>query len=119
MTSRRQRHDELENRLVDFGIGVCRQVLNGPRHRIMEHLAGQLLRCATSPAAHYSEARDAESRRDFIHKIKLCLKELRESRVWIRYLRAFTENGQGNERLLAECDELIAIMVASLRTARS
>jgi len=76
----------------------------------------QLLRCATAPAAHYAEARAAESRRDFIHKMQLCLKELRESDVWLRYLSAL--RSLDCTALRAECNELISIFVTSLKTAR-
>lgn len=76
----------------------------------------QLIRSATSPGAHYGEARAAESRRDFIHKLQICLKELRESDVWLRYLSAL--RALDCKSLRSECNELIAIFVASLKTAK-
>jgi four helix bundle protein len=82
-----------------------------------DHIAGQLLRSATSPAANYAEACDAESRRDFIHKLKVCLKELRETWVWLRMAAELTKSADSTS-LINECNELIAIFVASLKTAR-
>lgn len=89
-----------------------------PRTRIGRHVAGQLLRCGTAPAAHYAEAQAAESRRDFIHKLRLCLKELRETAYWLKFTRRV---GMGDihalERAFAEADQLVAILYTSVRTA--
>ena len=67
--------DALENRPIDFGVAVCRAFRDLPEDHAGSHLCRQLVRSATSPAANYAEAREAESRRDFIHKMQLCLKE--------------------------------------------
>ena len=77
----------------------------------------QVVRAATSAAANYAEACAAESRRDFIHKLRSCLKELRETQVWIEILRR-TARPDGIGPVLQECDELTAIFVSSIRTAR-
>lgn len=72
---------DIEERLIAFGvrvINICQQL---PRNYVGKHFANQLLRSGTAPAAHYAEARGAESRRDFIHKLKICLKELNESQI--------------------------------------
>ena len=53
-----------------------------PKTKAENHIAGQLIKCGTSPAPNYGEAQDAESRADFIHKMKVSLKELRETKVW-------------------------------------
>jgi len=79
--------------------------------------ADQVLRSATSAAANYAEACAAESRRDFIHQMHICLKELRETQVWIEILRR-TSRPDGIGPVLQECDELTAIFVSSIRTAR-
>ena len=113
-----KRHEELEDRLIQFGVAVCKKVRAMPRDRVSDHFAGQLLRSSTSPAAHYSEARDAESRVDFIHKMKLGLKELRESLVWLKFQAGLSHDNETPE-LRDECHELIAIFVASVKTARS
>ena len=72
---------DLEDRLIDFAVRVIRTAESLPKTKVGRHIAGQLVRCGTSPAANYGEAQSAESRSDFIHKIKICLKELREARV--------------------------------------
>ena len=107
---------ELQERLIQFGLSVCHGLRAIPRDRVSDHFSGQLLRCATAPAAHYSEARGAESKRDFIHKMQLGLKELRESDVWLRFLGGLTRYDWTSIR--AECNELTAIFVSSLKTAK-
>jgi four helix bundle protein len=84
------------------------------------HIAGQLLRCGTSPAPNYGEAQGAESRADFIHKMKVCLKELRESRVWLLMIvRAKLIIPTSKlDPLIQETNELISIFVTSVRTAK-
>ena len=82
-------------------------------------MSGQLIRCGTAPAANYAEARSAESRKDFVHKMKVCLKELRETLVWLKLLRRL---GMGQQKTLEaavdEADQLVAIFVASIATAQ-
>jgi four helix bundle protein len=78
----------------------------------------QLVRCATSPFANYGEARAAASRRDFVHKLKICLKELREVLSWLKFIDvAGLSKGDRATALRNECDELIAIFVTSIKTA--
>src|SRR5438128_7252415 len=73
-------------RLIDFAARVGKVVDALPDTRLGRHIAGQLVRGGTSPAPNYEEACAAESRADFIHKLMICLKELRESRSWIRLI---------------------------------
>ena len=82
-------------------------------------LVGQLLRCGTSPFAHHGEVEAAESRKDFIHKLGVCLKELKEVRRWLRFMYALNLSlpVQRLRPLLIENEELIRIFVASIRTA--
>lgn len=110
---------DLEERLIGFGVRACRISASLPETFVGTHIARQLVRCGVSPAANYGEAQSAESRRDFIHKLKMCLKELRETQVWLKYgqrleLAALPEL----EDAIQECDELIAIFVTSIETAR-
>jgi four helix bundle protein len=83
-----------------------------------KHVAGQLLRCGTAPAPLHAEASAAESRKDFVHKLRLCLKELRETMTWLRYLQRL---GVGEEATIddsiSETDRAIAIVYTSIRTA--
>ena len=109
---------QLQERLTQFAISVCKNLSPKRRDPVSEHLTLQLIRSSTSPGAGYSEARDAESRRDFIHKMKICLKELRETYFWLQFKSGVTSRDSNDEALMKECDELIAIFVASIRTAR-
>ena len=77
---------DIEERLVELAAIVCGISGGLPRHDIGRHICGQLIRCGTAPAANYAEARSAESRKDFVHKMKVCLKELRETLVWLKLL---------------------------------
>ena len=108
--------EELQRRLILFGVGVCRHVGGIRRTIVTAHVTAQLIRSATAPAAIYAEARAAESRRDFVHKLHLCLKELRESGVWLQFLNELAANDTTRAPLMQESDELIAIFVASLKT---
>ena len=109
---------ELEDRLIDFAvmvIGVCEAL---PNSKAGNHIAGQLIRSGSSPAPNYGEARSAESRKDFIHKMKISLKELRETVIWLKIvLRKKLIEEQIAANAIAECSELIAIFVSSTRTA--
>jgi len=73
--------DDIEERLIAFAVRMVKLCDYLPKTQAGGHIAGQLLRSGTAPAAHYAEARGAESTNDFVHKLKLCLKELNESRV--------------------------------------
>ncbi|MFC1817341.1 four helix bundle protein [Thermodesulfobacteriota bacterium] len=74
---------DLEDRLIDFAVRIIRIAEALPKTKVGNHIAGQLIRSGTSPAPNYGEAQGAESRSDFIHKMKVSLKELRETRVWL------------------------------------
>lgn len=109
---------ELEDRLINFAVMVIGVVEVLPNSKAGNHIAGQLVRSGTSPAPNYGEARSAESRKDFIHKMKISLKELRESVIWLNIvLRKNLVDERLVTKVIAECGELIAIFVASTRTA--
>jgi four helix bundle protein len=110
----------LQDRLIDFSGRVIDVVEALPRSRAGNHIAAQLLRCGTSPAPNYGEAQSAESRDDFIHKLKVALKELRETFIWLRLIQR-KELIRPTARLapiLRECDELISIFFTSVTTAQ-
>ena len=110
---------DLEDRLVHFGSAACRLGEQLPSTPLGKHLALQLARSSTSSFANYGEVQSAESRRDFIHKLGLCLKELRETRTWLKFIREMELSApQSVDPVLHECDELLAILSASIRTAR-
>ena len=111
--------DELSERLINFAARVGKVVDARPDRRMARHIAGQLVRCGTSPAPNYEEARAAESRADFVHKLGICLKELRESRSWILLIirtELLPEHRMGE--LLDECDQLCKIIGQSIVTAK-
>lgn len=91
-----------------------------PNSRAGNHLAGQLVRCGTSPALNYGEVQSAESQKDFIHKMKVILKELRETRISLKIiqLKPLNKPPASLEQDLGECNELISIFVKSIDTAQ-
>ncbi len=117
--SKDERTFDLEERLIDFAVRIIRITESLPKTKVGNHIAGQLIRCGTSPAPNYGEAQSAESRSDFIHKMKICLKELRETKVWLKMIvRAkLMKPASKLEPLVNENDELISIFVSSIRTA--
>ena len=85
-----------------------------------KHVAKQMWRAVTGGGANYEEARGAESNADFVHKIRVATKELREAHYWLRVLQRSDWLGRGAvDRLVDEVDQLVAILVASARTAKS
>jgi len=118
--SKESRKYDLEERLIDFAVRIIRTAESLPRTRVGNHIAGQLIRCGTSPAPNYGEAQGAESRSDFIHKMKVCLKELRETRVWLLMIvRAnLLKPTSKLEPLIKENNEIISIFVTSIETAK-
>ena len=109
---------ELEDRLIDFAVAIVDVVEALPNNRAGNHVAGQLVRSGTSPAPNYGEARSAESRKDFIHKMKISLKELRETMIWLKIIsRKRLVEGEVVDAAISECDELVSIFVSSTRTA--
>ena len=107
------------DRLISFAARVGKVVDALPETRMGRHIASQFIRSGTSPAANYEEACAAESRADFIHKLAICLKELRESRCWIRLIiktEIMPDNRMAD--LLDEGDELCKIVAQSIVTAK-
>jgi four helix bundle protein len=114
------RHYDLEERLLEFASAVIDLSETLPNTRSGNHIAGQILRSGTSPYPNHGEAESAESRDDFVHKLKICLKELRETRRWARLVKR--KHWAGNETtlifVLRESEELIRIFMSSIRTAK-
>jgi len=109
---------DLEDRLLEFAARLTKLVDALPNSRTANHVAGQLLRCGTSPFANHGEVHAAESRRDFVHKLGICFKELKEVRRWLRFIaRIELVPLTRLQPLLAENEELIRIFSASIRTA--
>ena len=110
---------DLEERLVAFSIRIIDIINEMHDTKAAKHLSGQLIRSGTSVSLNYGEAQSGESRKDFIHKMKIVLKELRETYVCLTiiYRSALIEKGTLIEDTLKENDELIAIFVKSIGTA--
>ena len=118
--SGRHRKFDLEDRLLEFASAVIDLSESLPDTRAGNHVAGQVLRSGTSPYPNHGEAEAAESRDDFIHKLKICLKELRETRRWARLIKrkAWVKNEAALLFILGECEELIRIFHSSIQTAK-
>ena len=113
------RANDLEERLVQFAIAIVSLVGQLPQNSQIKHVGSQLLRSGTAAAPNYGEARAAESRADFVHKLKIALKELNETAIWLRILQGSVSLEQDIlPRLVAENSELCRILVASIQTAR-
>ena len=120
MTDQTRRNYDLQERVIDFAVRVLSAVESLPNSRVGNHVAGQLIRSGTSPASNYGEAQSAESRKDFIHKMKVALKELRETLVWLWIVQrtGLIEGADRCALLIEENNELISIFVASIATAQ-
>lgn len=115
-------HDkyDLEERLLEYAARIIRLTEHMSRSPAGLHVAQQVLRSGTSPLPNHGEAQAAESNRDFIHKLKLSLKELRETLRWLRLIKRvpLMEKPERVDPLLQETDELIRIFVTSIKTAQ-
>ena len=112
---------ELENRLVSLSLNIERLCKNLKDGFMSEHLSKQIIRSSTSAALNYGEAQSAESRNDFIHKISIVLKELRETQISLNLLSGSITNGQETQMQACqkECGELVAIFHKTVMTAKS
>jgi four helix bundle protein len=109
--------DDIQVRLIHFAVQIIKLSAKLPKTSAGRHVAGQLLRSGTSPAPNYGEARSAESTNDFVHKLKIALKELNETKVWLEIITrsemiAVEECFEINK----SCDELCRIISASVWT---
>lgn len=111
---------DLENRLIDFAVKATDIGENLPNTRLGNHLAGQLIRSSTAPALNYGEAQSGESRADFIHKMKICPKELRETFVNLKIIsrKNIFDDIKLLEAVMSENNELISIFTRSITTAQ-
>jgi four helix bundle protein len=110
---------ELEDRLIDFAVRIIKVADALPESPAGKHVSRQMLRSGTSPAPNYAEARGAESNADFVHKLKIALKELNETSVWLRMAcRAELMQPERLEELIDENQQLCRILNASVNTAK-
>ncbi|WP_204273584.1 four helix bundle protein [Draconibacterium mangrovi] len=111
---------DLEERLIRFAAMIIRLADALPNTPIGNHMKGQIVRSGTSPALNYGEAQSAESKNDFIHKMSVCLKELRETFVAIKIIKysGLVKNLNMLQDCYNENNELISIFVKSIETAK-
>lgn len=119
MISETKKYD-LEERLISFSLLDIEIVEQISGTKAGNHIAGQLLRSGTSPAFNYGEAQVAESRSDFIHKMKICLKELKETGIALQIVKRkpLVKDSAKVDVAIGECRELVSIFVKSIETAR-
>ena len=111
--------NDLSERLLAFAVRTVKLANAMPRNLAGKHIANQFLRAGTSPGANYEEARGAESARDFVHKLGIVLKELKESRYWLRLIsRSELMKPAGVASLIGESEELCAIFGQAVLTAK-
>lgn len=111
---------DLEDRFVEFAARIVDVVEALPKTRAGNYVAGQLIRCGLAPALLYGEAQSAESRDDFIHKMKIIVKELKESRVCLKLIirKQMIKPVARLSNLRDECEELVKIISKSIDTAK-
>lgn len=111
---------DLEDRLIEFSSRTIDVVESLPNTRAGNYIAGQFIRCGLAPSLLYGEAQGAESRDDFIHKMKIIVKELKESRVCLKLIirRQMIKPVSRLNDLRDECEELIKIVSKSIETAK-
>jgi four helix bundle protein len=109
----------LEDKLIDFAVLTAEIINEMPKNKFSNHLANQLVRSCTSSALNYGETQGAESKKDFIHKMSVVLKELRESHNCLRIIKR--SNSYHSEssvsKAISECNELVSIFYRSVQTA--
>ena len=111
---------DLEDRLVEFACRIIEIVETFPKDRAGNYIAGQLIRCGLAPALLYGEAQGAESRLDFIHKMKIVLKELKETRVCLKIISKVSKIKKSEQliNIQSENEQLISITAKSIDTAK-
>jgi four helix bundle protein len=108
------------DRLIDYAVRIIALSEALPDTKAGKHVASQILRSGTSPAPNYGEAQSAESKADFVHKLKVALKELRETEIWLKVIKKakmITPESKLTP-LIKETDELVAILFTSIGTAK-
>ncbi|MBE7552471.1 MAG: four helix bundle protein [Anaerolineales bacterium] len=109
--------DDIQDRLIDFAVSIIHLCAELPKSQAGKHITEQLLRSGTSPAPNYTEARNAESPGDFVHKLKITLKELNETGVWLQVIRRSEMLTPAQlDFVSTECEELSKIINASIKT---
>ena len=116
----KEKQFDLQDRLIDYAVRIIKLSEALPNTKAGKHVSSQILRSGTSPAPNYGEAQSAESPADFIHKLKIALKELRETEIWLKIIAKAKMIKPESQLvpLLQETDELVAILFSSIETAK-
>jgi four helix bundle protein len=116
----KEREFDLQDRLIEYAVRIIALSEAIPETKAGKHVSSQILRSGTSPAPNYGEAQSAESKADFVHKLKVALKELRETEMWLKILlkAEMIKPVSKLTPLLQETDELVAILFTSIETAK-
>jgi len=111
---------DLQERFIDYAVRIINVSEQLPETKTGKHISSQKLRSGTSPAPNYGEVQSAESKADFIHKLKIALKELRETEVWLKIIikAKLIQPSAKLSPLLQETDELISILFKSIDTVK-
>ena len=114
-----QKRYDLENRLLEYSVKIIAIVEHLPNSRVGNHVASQLIQSGTSPYPNHGEAQAAESSKDFVHKLRIALKELRETKRWLQLIKKvpLVKQIAQIDEALAETEELIKIFITSIHTA--
>ena len=112
--------ESVQDRLIDYAVRIITLSEALPETRAGKHVSSQIMRSGTSPAPNYGEAQSAESKADFVHKLKVALKELRETEMWLKIIlkAKMVKPVSKLTPLLQETDELVAILFTSIETAK-
>ncbi|MBI5026667.1 MAG: four helix bundle protein [Nitrospirae bacterium] len=114
-----EKANQLSERLLDYGVKIIKLTLKLEKTFAGKHIAGQLLRSGTSAGANYEEACGAQSRADFVHKLQIVMKELRESLYWLRLIqKSGISSSEDLNDLIDETKQLSNIIAKSLITAK-
>ena len=111
--------EELENRLIDFSVEIIKLAESLPGNAVGRYFSGLIIRSGTSPALNYGESQSAESRKDFVHKLRIVVKELRETLVALKIIHkiGLISDQEVTSNLMSENNELKSIFVKSIETA--
>jgi four helix bundle protein len=116
-----ERDYDLQDRLIDYAVRIIKLCEALPSSKTGKHISSQILRSGTAPAPNHGEAQSAESRADFVHKLKIALKELRETETWLKIIlkAQLIKPSDKLDPLLEETHELISILYRSIETAKN
>jgi len=114
--------NDLEDRVINFAVLIINSIEDVKNNYTGNYYGNQLIRSSGSSALNYGEARSAESHKDFVHKMGICLKELRESHNCLKIIKRanlYKGNPENIDKVLDENNQLISIFVSSIKTSKS